>query len=276
MSAGAGTVFVLSGGAVRAAVQAGMLQALAEAGIFPDALVGTSAGALNAAYIAGYPLEQGIRQLPDVWRRLRRRDVFPVDLGETLQGLMGRQNHFFPPDGMRDWIARYLTYERLEESRVPLRVVCADAHTGEEVVLDSGHAAEVVLASVALPVAYPPVMVGGRALIDGGVTQHSPLDAAMAMNPSRVFVLPAGSACALGELRVSPMAMGLHALNLLIKRQLVEDLEDYAGEIPIHVVPPFCPGGICEMDFDAIDALIAGGLESTRDWLARGMPPARL
>jgi NTE family protein len=61
MSAGAGTVFVLSGGAVRAAVQAGMLQALAEAGIFPDALVGTSAGALNAAYIAGYPLEQSSR-----------------------------------------------------------------------------------------------------------------------------------------------------------------------------------------------------------------------
>jgi NTE family protein len=63
------TAFVLSGGASLGAAQAGMLQALYERGIVPDLLVGTSAGALNAAFVASRPQTAATaRELARIWR----------------------------------------------------------------------------------------------------------------------------------------------------------------------------------------------------------------
>jgi NTE family protein len=74
------TVFVLSGGGSLGAVEVGMLQALAENGIVPDALVGTSAGALNAAWVAAHGMsDDSLEELAAIWIELRRADVFPVD-----------------------------------------------------------------------------------------------------------------------------------------------------------------------------------------------------
>src|SRR5258708_11233342 len=72
------TAFVLSGGGSLGAVQVGMLQALTEAGIRPDLLIGTSVGAVNAAWIGGKPDHEGALVLGEVWRGLRRPDIFPL------------------------------------------------------------------------------------------------------------------------------------------------------------------------------------------------------
>jgi NTE family protein len=70
---------VLAGGATRGALQAGVLRALYEQGITPDLLVGTSAGALNAAYVVSRPpTVQTTKELACVWRELRREDIFPI------------------------------------------------------------------------------------------------------------------------------------------------------------------------------------------------------
>ena len=70
--------FVLSGGGNLGAVQVGMLQALRERRIVPDLLVGTSVGALNAAYLAGRGMtDDGLDELARIWRRQRRKDIFP-------------------------------------------------------------------------------------------------------------------------------------------------------------------------------------------------------
>ncbi len=69
--------FVLSGGASLGAVQVGMLAALARRGIGPDILIGSSAGALNAAFIATGAWPENIRELERIWLGLRRTDIFP-------------------------------------------------------------------------------------------------------------------------------------------------------------------------------------------------------
>jgi NTE family protein len=69
--------FVLGGGAALGAYQAGVLLALAEWGIVPDMLVGASAGALNAAFIATHPGVEGATALASLWRTTHRRDVQP-------------------------------------------------------------------------------------------------------------------------------------------------------------------------------------------------------
>src|SRR5258708_18499574 len=73
------TAFVLAGGAALGAMQAGMIHALYERGITPDLLIGTSAGALNAAFPAARPATTATaHELAAIWRGLRRRDILPL------------------------------------------------------------------------------------------------------------------------------------------------------------------------------------------------------
>jgi NTE family protein len=71
------TAFVLSGGANRGSVQAGMLEALLDAGIRPDLLVGESIGAANAAFLAADPSPEQARRLSALRRRVQPHQVFP-------------------------------------------------------------------------------------------------------------------------------------------------------------------------------------------------------
>jgi NTE family protein len=94
------TAFVLSGGASLGALQVGMLWALYERGVAPDLLVGTSAGALNAAFISSRPATVStVEELAEVWRGLRREDVFPTNARTLFSGATGRANHLCPTAG---------------------------------------------------------------------------------------------------------------------------------------------------------------------------------
>ncbi len=81
------TAFVFAGGGSFGAVQVGMLQALVAHGVTADMVVGCSVGAMNGAYFAGVPTLDGVKKLAQVWRGLRRQDVFPVSL-RTLIGFL--------------------------------------------------------------------------------------------------------------------------------------------------------------------------------------------
>ena len=85
------TAFVLSGGGSLGAVQVGMLQALAASHVEPDLLVGTSAGAVNASWVATHGMTPAsLTDLATVWARLRRADIFPLDARMVLRGIIGR------------------------------------------------------------------------------------------------------------------------------------------------------------------------------------------
>jgi predicted acylesterase/phospholipase RssA len=95
------TAFVLSGGGSLGAVQAGMLQALTDNGVTPDLLIGTSAGALNAAYLAGHGTSrEAVDALADIWVRLRRRDVFPFSPVRHALALAGVRESVFSSAGV--------------------------------------------------------------------------------------------------------------------------------------------------------------------------------
>jgi len=90
------TAFALSGGASLGAIQVGMLRALYERGIAPDLIVGTSAGAMNGAFIASRPQTVATADaLATVWRDLRRGQVFPLN---PLTGLLGFLHRHAPAD----------------------------------------------------------------------------------------------------------------------------------------------------------------------------------
>lgn len=178
---------------------------MVEQAVRPDFVVGSSLGAINAAAYAGVPDARGVQRLAAIWRGLRREDVFPVAPLKGLLGFAGLSKSLLDPASLRALLTRELPYERLEDARVPCRVVATDVLSGGEVVLSSG----------------PVVEIDGQHLIDGGMSSNTPISTAIAQGAERIVVLPTGFACALEKPPAGAMAMVLHALTLLIARQLV-------------------------------------------------------
>jgi NTE family protein len=276
------TAFVLAGGGSLGAVQVGMLAALARQGVVPDFVVGVSVGAINAAYYAAEPDDRGVERLKRIWLQLRRTDVFPFSPIASLLGFFGKTDHLVSPAPLRSLIESELPYQRLEDARIPCYVVATDALEGTEVVLSSGPAATALLASAAIPAIFPPVTLGERYLLDGGVSNNTPLSTALRTGAARVIVLPTGISCALQEPPRGAMALALHALNLLIMRQLVNDIERFAGVADVVIVPPLCPLSTTTYDFSQSADLIHRAEAATRLWLRTdglhrlGTPPALL
>jgi NTE family protein len=276
----ADVAFVMAGGASLGAIEAGMLRALYERGIVPDFIVGTSAGALNAAFIASRPQTPATAEaLAEVWHSLRRGDVFPLNPLTGLLGFLGSRDHLVPASGLRHLIARYLEVELLEEMAVPLHVVAVDVITGEELRLSKGPALDAVLASAAIPAVFPPVTWEGRELMDGGVANNTPISHAVELGAREIYVLPTGHACSLGEAPTSSLGMALHALSLLTQRRLTDDIEKHELDAKLVVLPPPCPLAIAPIDFSHPDLLVERGYATACDFLDGGgadRPPIRM
>jgi NTE family protein len=84
---------------------------------------------------------------------------------------------------------------------------------------------EGVLAGAAIPAVLAPVVWEGRALIDGGVANNTPISHAVALGARTVYVLATGHACALEQPPASALGMALHALTLLAQSRLIADIE---------------------------------------------------
>ena len=91
------TAFVLAGGGSLGAVEVGMLEALVEARVRADLVVGSSAGAVNGAFFAGRPDAEGVRALGAIWKGLRARDVFPFSPLGSLLGVFALRDHLVDP-----------------------------------------------------------------------------------------------------------------------------------------------------------------------------------
>jgi NTE family protein len=184
------TAFVLAGGAALGAMQAGMVHALHERGIAPDLLIGTSAGALNAAFLASRPATAATaEELAAVWRGLGRSDILPLRPATLIAGLAGRRDHLIPDRALRRLAARHLQFERLEQAAIPLHLVAFDLLAGTEVRLSDGPLADAVLGAAAIPGVLPPVRWRGRLLADGGIADNTPVSHAVALGAQRIYVL---------------------------------------------------------------------------------------
>jgi NTE family protein len=267
------TAFVLSGGGSLGAVQVGMLQALAAQGVEPDLLIGTSAGALNAGYVAGRGTSTAaLDDLAGVWAGLRRRDVFPLQPARLGAAAVGRAPSLCPNGSLRRLIAEHVAFDRLEHAAIPLHVVTTDVRSGEEVVLSAGDPVDAILASAAIPAVFPSVRIDDRDLIDGGVADNAAVSQAVALGSDVVYVLPTGYACALDEAPSSPLSSALQALTLLIEQRLILEVAHYAERTDIRVLPPLCPLSVSSTDFRHGALLVERARTATGRWLDEGGP----
>ncbi|HET9781046.1 MAG TPA: patatin-like phospholipase family protein [Candidatus Dormibacteraeota bacterium] len=257
---------MLSGGASLGAVQVGMLQALYERNIRPDLLVGTSVGAVNSAWIAGRPDAGGVEQLAEIWLSLRRADVFPINPLISAAGLLGRSNHFISNDSLRAVLEANMPFSRLEEASIPLHVVTTELKSGRAAIMSSGPAVPALLASCAIPGVFPPVTVGRREYIDGGVANHTPLTVAIELGATDVYVLPVGYPW-LNREPTNALGMALNALARIIEQKLDAEVEQHRNMAAIHVLPAMDLSDVSPADFSHTKELIDWGYKATRRYL---------
>jgi len=185
---------VLSGGASLGATQVGALRALFNAGLTPDLLVGCSSGALNAAFLAMDPTWRGIDRMADLWRRVSRSDVYPLD--RVRRGLRVLRNGWsvHPNEALSAFLQANGISENtgIDELKVPLYVTATDLHDGEMVVLGDDpddKLLDALLSSTALVPLHPPHPVEGRLLVDGGLVSSLPLRVAVTHGATEVYAV---------------------------------------------------------------------------------------
>ena len=258
------TAFVMSGGAGLGSVQAGMLQALYERGIRPDVIVGTSVGAINGAYVASRPQTRATAdELGEIWRGVRRQEVFPFNPLTALLGVSSR-NYVVGPGPLRRLVASHLEFERLEDAPVPLHLIAVDLFSGRERRLSHGPALEAIVASSAIPGVFPPVDWEDTELIDGGVANNTPISHAVELGFEQIYVLPTATSCPLPSEPQRALSMAVHAMSLLVQQRLVADIEKFRESAELVVLPTQCPAGIQPTDFSHADELIAAGYRGAR------------
>jgi NTE family protein len=266
--------FVFQGGSSLAAVQVGMLRALVDAGIRPDLVVGSSAGAINAVAFAQNPTLDGISDMQRLWNGLRRRDVFPMSPRALLRGLSGRGDSLVKPGRLRSLLEREVRVRDLRETAVPVHVVATHAGTGRPEVLSAGPAVDALLASSSIPGVLPPVSWHGKPLIDGGVSADVPILQAEALGATTSYVLPSLVDAPADGPTAGALPLLMRSMGMLLERTSDHDLAAARGDVHVLPVPPL--HDLNPFDFRHGGEYIRIGYDSTRGWLSRHPAAAKV
>jgi len=205
-------VLVLQGGGALGAYQVGVYQALHDAGIEPDWVIGTSIGAINAALIAGNPPERRMERLNAFWQHVEQpvTTAGPLDwLGmgnwvanmttvmrgipaffepsvSALRGVRAQVGvesaAYYSTEPLRQTLGELVDFESLAGGATRLTVGAVNACTGAMRYFDSQYEAlcvEHVMASGALPPAFPAVRIDGQPYWDGGIYSNTPIEAVL-------------------------------------------------------------------------------------------------
>jgi NTE family protein len=258
--------FVFQGGGSLAAPQVGMLQALTEAGVVPDLVVGSSAGALNAVAFASDPGVAGLGGLESVWMSLRRRRVAPFSVRAALAAAAGRGDGLVSNSALRALIESAVVARTLGGTSIAAHVVATDLSSGAPVVLSSGETVPALLASCAFPGLYPPVELGERLLVDGGVSADVPVLQAEALGAQVTYVLPSAAYSAAQPLPHGPLPLAYHALSQILG--LVARGDVAASRGLVHVLPAPDSTATSPVDFRDTARLIEEGYRLAAGWLA--------
>jgi len=264
--------FVLCGGGARGALQVGALRALLEKNICPDLLVGTSVGAVNAAFLAvnGVNLT-GIENLVNAWHDALLTNLLPPNLlWLTIRAVFNRQTVYYS-HRMRGFyqahgLAPSLRFGDIEG--VKLYIVAADLNQASTVVFGfdpQGSVLDAVLASSALPPWISPLAKDGHLLIDGGAVSTLPIEPALQAGATEIIALDL-----VDPRNYSPDTQGFgpfisKMINTVARRQTELELKlAISRDVPVRRILLRGVQPVELWDFGHTDELIERGYEITR------------
>jgi NTE family protein len=255
------------------AVQVGQAEALLAQGVVPDLLIGASAGSVNAAYLAADPTLRGAAALRGLWMGTSRRQVFPFSPVTATLGLLGRRDHTVDNQALTRWLEQHLPYRQIEEARLGLTVTATDLRSGDAAFFSQGSLIPALLASCAMPGVFPPVVIGGRVLVDGGLAADAPIGRAITLGATRVYVLRTLPPD-LPERSTGAAQLLLRALGVTFGAARRREIESWADRCDIYLVPAPSTPAISPFSFRCGGALMDAAAWLTTTWL-RGARPVK-
>jgi NTE family protein len=211
------TVLVLQGGGALGAYQIGVYQALHEAGIQPDWVVGTSIGAINAALIAGGSAAESLERLREFWKRVEHgrfmgaplpnwfaqaaRNMMAVTSGVpaffrpnpaafmSSHAPLGAENAgYYSVAPLNETLADLVDFDAINNGQMRLTVGASNVQTSEMTYFDSRDQVinlRHIMASGALPPAFPAVRIDDQLYWDGGILSNTPVEVVFDDNPRK-------------------------------------------------------------------------------------------
>ncbi|HEX7166588.1 MAG TPA: patatin-like phospholipase family protein [Acidimicrobiales bacterium] len=262
------TVFVLGGGGNLGAIQVGMLQAVIERGIVPDAVVGCSVGAINAVAIACDPTAAGVERLRSLWLEVPETAMAGAGRFEAIRLLTHRGTSLQSNESLRQLLESTLPHRRFEEFPVPVHVVATSLTTGRGRWFSSGEVVGPVLASAALPGVFPPVDIDGDSYIDGGVVDNVPISKAYELAATRVVVFHVGNFERTRPAPKRPIDVMVQAFSIARGFRFHLELEKAPPEgVELVVLPGVNPGKLRYNDFTRSLELIERGRAAAAAYL---------
>ncbi|MDD5710968.1 MAG: patatin-like phospholipase family protein [Candidatus Colwellbacteria bacterium] len=167
----------LGGGASRGLAHIGVIKILEENNIPIHCIAGTSIGAIiGGCYATGL----SVQKMEEITLAVNWRSLFVLIDPRLKQGLLGGKK-------IRAFIETYVGGKRFEDCKIPFAAIATDLKTGEAVILKEGEMTQSIRASISLPLVFQPVAMGGRTLIDGGLSMPVPVRAVKDMGADFVI-----------------------------------------------------------------------------------------
>jgi NTE family protein len=280
-----GIGLVLSGGGARGLAHIGILKVLEKEGIHIHAIAGVSmGGVVGGLYSAGYsPEEIETIALNVNWRQLFSPGPMRKSLLGSQKGLSEKSiikirfekwkpvipgaitsgqnlSQFLEKLAARGGIRSTISFDYLAP---PLRIVCTDLSTGERVVVSSGSLGDAMRATLAAPVAFTPVTIQGRLLVDGGLVDPIPVSV---LQENRVFPIVAVNTTselvpATGDENVFEMADQTTTIMSMPRKAESIEMADLLISPDLE--------GISSTDFSGIETIISAGERAAREMMPR-------
>ena len=267
--------FVLSGGGNRGAMQVGALQVLLEAGIQPEMFVGTSAGAVSAAFLATNPTPTGAYRLGEIWQNMAKVDVYPGGPLSVIWHLFTHRDSFYPSNNFRAFLETHAppgtsTFRQLA---VDLYIVATDLITGGPYIFGADtdeNLLDALMASVSLPPLFAPWRYKDRLLVDGGVAASLPVRTAGEKGATEVYALEIQREMLTKKSRWNIKEIGTRSIYAMIRQQWERDFALCAvdPEVTIHHLVLQTRQPLAFDDFSHGAELIAEGREVAEAYLA--------
>lgn len=236
------TAFVLGGGGRWGAVEVGMIQALDEATIQPDLILGTSIGAFNGAVIADYPGSEGVERLTAFWEEVTGADLFQARFFDRARRVVTLKPALHETSDLRRLFEHAIHPDtQIDDLDVPFQCVAASIQSVTDHWFDSGPLVDAVLASSAVPALFPPFEIDGEHFYDGGLVDSVPLGRAVALGANVVYVLQVGRI----ESPLRPPERlheaALISFEIARRHRFATTMRDLPDGVEVHMLPTGSP-----------------------------------
>ena len=271
------TAFVLGGGGHLGAHEVGMLSALVDFGIEPDLIIGTSIGAVNGAVFAADPSKAGVEKLAHLWTGLQASDVLSGSMFAKVKTLARTRTHVGDDRLLRTLLGEVLPVARVEDLAVTFECVAASIELATVHYFSKGPLVDAIMASAAVPGLLPPVEIDNVHYLDGGLVASIPLDRAIDLGASTIYVLQVGRIEAPLVAPSNPWEVAMVAFEISRRHRFSEALRSLPAGLDVHVLPTGDPKSFNDLrqyrtgDADTVAQRIAQSRRASLDYLD-GLP----